>query len=60
MFQLGADGMKSCSVVIFHLLQSELRLWVTFLPGLYDCLCYLEFDALVVLPLSALGCPDVT
>lgn len=52
--------MKSCSVVIFHLLQLELRLWVKFLPGLYDCLCYLEFDALVVLLLSALDCPDVT
>lgn len=54
------EMVKSCSVVIFHLLQLELRLWVKFLPGLYDCLCYLEFDALVVLLLSALDCPDVT
>lgn len=47
-------------MVIFHWLQLELRLWVKFLPGLYDRLCYLEFDALLVLPLSALDCPDVT
>lgn len=47
-------------MVIFHLLQLELRLGVKLLPGLCVCLCYLELNALVVLLLSALACPDVT